>query len=218
MIVYSSIYGGYTTPKPPRPHPHVSGWYLFTDNLKVYAPGWTVIAEPRETFGHRRLQAKYRKCHPPFFHGKEEETLYLDGSIRLFDPLLIDAALEALEESDWALYRHPERANIFEEAEESKRMLKYKGLPIDAQVESYSKEVDLSLKLWAGGIIARRLSHNVCNAGAAWFEECRKWTYQDQLSLPVVLHRFGIEPAELTLGGSIWNNPHFSVEMTPEKP
>lgn len=216
MIVYSSIYGGYDRPKPPRPHPEVSEWRLYTDDPEIVAPGWNVVVEPRNELAHPRMQAKYRKCHPPKL-GPAATSLYLDGSIRLRDPSLLDAAIEALTASDWAMYWHPERTNIVDELEASKHLRKYDGQRLDPQVTFYIDNYGRSMLLeyaglWAAGILARRHTEKVLAASAGWWTECRTWTYQDQLSLPVVIAQSGIKPKPLTLGGGIYGNPHFAIE------
>jgi hypothetical protein len=204
MIVYATIYGGYDVPKPPRPHPEISEWRLYTNNESIYAPGWNVIVEPRHDT-HPRMQAKWRKCHPP----KDVATsLYLDGSVRLKSPELLENALLKLTCSDWAMYLHPSRSNICDEAAVSASMPKYKGLPVLEQAASYGTVHGL----WAGGILARRHTPLVLEAGDAWFAECARWTTQDQISLPVILERYGITPATLTAGGGLWGNTCFSLE------
>lgn len=213
MIVYSAIFGSHDLPKPPRPHPNVSEWLLFTDDPAVYAPGWRVVVEPVVSETTPRMQAKWRKCHPP---RQADESLYLDGSIRLRDPGLLDAAIEALTSADWAMFRHPERSDVYAEALASAPMPKYDGAPLKAQIEAYEAASSIEhlsrLPLWAAGILARRHTPKVLEASHAWYVECAQWTAQDQISLPVVLDRFGIVPAALEAGGDLWNNRHFSVE------
>ena len=212
MLVYSTIYGGYDVPKPPRPHPDVSEWRLYTDDPNIYAPGWHVVFELWPEHSHPRMKAKARKCQPPL---DEPHTLYLDASIRLRDPELLETARFLLKSAvAWAMYPHPERTTAAEEVEASVGMRKYAGLEarMRMQVASYHWGEERKLKLWAGGILVRNSSRMaVRTAGRDWLEECERWTYQDQLSLPGVLARHGIEPTPITLG-SLWNNPHFTVE------
>ncbi len=211
MIVYTAIYGGYDLPKPTKMHKDVVEWRLYTDDPETYAPGWTVIIEAREA-AHARMRAKWRKCHPPT---DTDTSLYLDGSIRLRDVGLIEAALKALRSADWAMYPHPERTQLHEEVMVSCTMPKYRGLGsrMALQASKYAVEADdRPLGLWAGGILARRHTQTVLKASAAWYTECEQWTYQDQLSLPIVLERHAIDVAPLTQGGGLWQNTHFAVE------
>jgi hypothetical protein len=211
VIVYTAIYGDYDNPKPPRPHPGVSEWRLYTDKLGLYAPGWRVIVEPRSLGLHPRMRAKWRKCYPP---GDAGVSLYLDGSIRLWDQALVGHVYEALEHADWCCYPHPERTTVEQEVEASLPMAKYQGLAekMKAQAAFYSAQSRVAPGLWAAGILGRRREPAVLAAGAAWYAECERWTYQDQISLPYVLATHGLVPRPLTLGGGLWNNQHFVVE------
>jgi len=217
VIVYSAIFGGFDSPKPPRPHPAVAEWVLFTDDPNVYAPGWRVVVSdpPGAT---ARMRAKWYKCHPP----RHALSLYLDGSIRLRDPGLLDAAIGALTKADWAMFRHPERSDITAEALASAPMPKYAGAPLREQVRAYealyTAEALRKLSLWAAGILARRGTPDVVAASHAWWQECVRWTEQDQISLPVVLDRFDIVPAAIEAGGGLWNNAHFRVEVHHAEP
>jgi O-antigen biosynthesis protein len=211
MLVYASIYGGYDAPKPPIPHPAIAEWRLYTDSADIDAPGWHVIVEPRE--GSPRMAAKFRKCHPP---DDVDRSLYLDGSIRLRSPELVLAAARALDlGGEWAMYAHPDRSNILAEADASARMAKYAKERVRQQAAHYlsDRPWTKSLPLWAAGILARQHTRRVITASAAWFEECVRWTPQDQISLPVVLDRHSITPTALTAGGSLWTNTLFAVEL-----
>jgi hypothetical protein len=229
ILVYTTLYGGYDTVKPHPEHPRVAEWRLYTDRARDQqaAPGWTVVTDDilhwdrdhwsQEAANHEspRMRAKYRKCFPP-----SRLTLYLDASITLLSPGLIDAALEALDSgADWAMYPHPERDDVLDEALVSKSMRKYRELPVVAQAEHYlANGLPRHSGLWAAGIIARCATKAVRGAGEDWWTECVRWTCQDQLSLPVVLRRHGVRVSALTAGGGLWNNPLFTIHTTPEKP
>lgn len=201
MICYTSIFGLYDELKPHPDHPDVTDWLCFTDNPQLRCEGWTVIVEPAR-FPHPRLAAKWRKCHPP----ESETTLWVDGSMH-FNFGLIDAMTKGLTESDWVMWAHPDRTSIVAEAAVSATMRKYVGLPLHEQVRHYIRQGWPDDRLWASTTMARRHTPTVLQAGAAWFAENEHWTYQDQLSLPVILDRYGIEPASLPY--SLWRNPWF---------
>ena len=204
MIVYSSIYGGFDAPKPVPAHPAVTEWRLYTDDPELVAPGWTVVVEPRPDLT-ARMAAKFRKCHPPEDAGV---SLYLDGSVRLLSGGLIDAALAGLETADWCMYEHPDRRDILAEADAAALMPKYQCERLHEQVASYRSVGD---GLWAAGILARRHTPAVLGASRDWWEECARWTTEDQLSLPYVLARRGV--AAHALPGSLWKHEHFSVDL-----
>jgi hypothetical protein len=51
--------------------------------------------------------------------------------------------------------------------------------------------------------------------GEAWLVECERWTYQDQLSLPVVCRRLNLEPGMFPhpqIDGDILSNPWLRID------
>lgn len=103
-----------------------------------------------------------------------------------------------------AVWKHPERSCIYEEAVASLRLApaKYGHLPILEQVASYHREghpVDGGLYA-TGTIVWDTNDRRVRRLGADWLAECRRWTYQDQLSFPVVCRRLGVTPGMFPVG------------------
>ena len=91
-------------------------------------------------------------------------------------------------------------------------MPKYAGMSLRAQVDAYLTEGMPDNMLWAGGVIARRhdddgvMVHPNILLGLKWYHECRRWSPQDQISLPYVLWKLGIEPA--IIPGNIYETPY----------
>lgn len=209
MLIYTSIYGDYDAPKHTIRHQFVSEWRLYTDNKHIKAPGWNIVIEDRSTIATPRMQAKWRKCHPP---NDAATSLYIDGSIAIRKKGVIDEARKLLESTDWAMYRNPERDTVFAEATFSATKPKYKGMRLLEQAQYYSDTFPRykHSTLWAAGILARRYIHTIIDASHAWYDECLKWTPQDQISLPVILLRYNIEPA--TMSGDLYENPNFTID------
>ena len=46
-----------------------------------------------------------------------------------------------------------------------------------------------------------------------WMEENLRWTYQDQISLPYVLWKLGITPAQIPFSGTLRNNNLFLIDF-----
>ena len=107
------------------------------------------------------------------------------------------------------MFAHPDRDCIYDEVGASRGMAKYAGLPLDEQVASYrADDFPPRAGLIAGGLIARRVGQPGIDAiEAAWWAENLRWTYQDQLSLPVVLWRLGAGYDAVPL--NLWDNPWF---------
>lgn len=204
MRVYTAIYGGYDPLRPHPDHPGVDEWVCYTDDPTLEMEGWRVVVEAPK-YPHPRLAAKWRKCHPP-----AGNTLWIDGSVWIQNTDIIEAALDNLGWAEMTMFAHPNRDCIFPEVEASVGMAKYAGLEdaMRRQVNHYRangwKE---NAGLWASTVIGRRDVKNVREFGAAWFAHCETFSYQDQLSLPYLLDRYGVRVAPLPY--SLTNNPWF---------
>jgi glycosyltransferase involved in cell wall biosynthesis len=210
MLVYTSICGGYDTVKSVPDGGGGYEWRLYSDSDKG-GGGWNLVPSGVQA-ATPRMQAKWHKCHPP---EDVKVSLWIDGSVEIHSVALIEAALAALEHSDWAMFRHADRGSILEEAEYSLTSLKYIGKPLREQVEHYMKNEPVSPGLWGGGVIARRHTPKVLAASAAWYEECVRWSDQDQISLPMILAKYDIAVGELTAGGNLSHNSLFTVVGRP---
>lgn len=205
VIVYTAIYGGYDFLHTPIDIPGVE-WRCYTDDPALTAPGWTTVVEPGR-YAHPRVSAKWRKCHPPL---DAERSLWVDGCVQITAPEFVTQFAELVTpETPMALWRHPQRERISDEARYSAGMRKYECLPLDEQVASYLKrrpDAD-DLGLYASTIIGRIHTPEVLQMGAAWLQHCDLLTYQDQLSLPVMLADYGVKVA--TIPGSLLANSGF---------
>jgi hypothetical protein len=117
-----------------------------------------------------------------------------------------------LAEADWAMFVHPDRDCIYDEAQSSASMVKYRNLPIIPQVDSYRSTVPPRGGLYACTVIVRRepAAGRVQAVHDSWWAENLKWTFQDQLSLPFVLRRTG-GPDPVAIEESLWKNRWFDL-------
>jgi hypothetical protein len=212
VIAYTAIYGGYDDLKPHPDHPIVTEWVAYTDNPHLVSDEWEVRYWPLP-FNHPRLSAKWWKCHPPapdYVPGMAEASVWIDGSVAIHNPEYFDVLAEGLVKRPLTMFRHPDRDCIYAEADVSRSMMKYIGQPLEAQVGLYhSRGWPANNGLWASTTFARRHTVEVLQFGAAWFAHNELLTYQDQLSLPVLLDQYGLTPAPIP--GNLWNNPWFHV-------
>jgi hypothetical protein len=207
IVAYTSIYGGYDPLRPHPDHPDVDRWVAYTDDPGLVCDGWETVVEPPR-YAHPRLSAKWRKCHPP----EAEWSVWLDGSVHLTSPAYIDMLAKLLAEADLAMFPHPDRDNIRAEAQASLELApaKYAGRDVHGQVDRYeARRPTAGLGLWATTTFARRHSPAVLQMGAAWMAHCELATYQDQLSLPVLVADYGLRVAPVT-GGTLLANPWWS--------
>ena len=193
--VYTAIFGDYDSLKDIPPQEGID-LICFTDNETLTHHTWQVrYTEPK--YAYPRLSAKYYKMLPHVVLAEYDETVWIDASFQVQHTGFAADVFEYLQDAAIAVFLHPDRGCIYDEAEVSKAMEKYRDQDISGQVNHYRQQgFPDKGGLFAGGIIAR------CNNDAAirrfnqmWMAENEKWTHQDQLSLAYLLWRLDIKPA-----------------------
>jgi hypothetical protein len=225
-VIYTAIFGGYEELKPPVPQDEECDFICFTDgNLPSRVGAWHVVRVRRGGDIHPRLRAKYFKVlsHRVFSKGRlalryapfsvrrrSDLSIWIDGSLRIKSPTLVTDMRSIVDDSQWAMFSHPWRDCIYEEAAVSMGLPKYYGLPVDRQVEAYRSVVPAHGGLYACGVIVRRepSTERLNRLHELWWRENIKWTYQDQLSLPYVLRELrDCEPRRIP--GDVMSNGWF---------
>ena len=115
--------------------------------------------------------------------------------------------ISGVRDSGWAMFAHPDRNCIFEEAIVSAQMEKYRNLPIHEQVMFYKGiGIQPHSGLFACGVIVRKepLPSSLIDANLTWWKETCNRTYQDQLSLPYVLKVHNLQVDKIP--GNLWHN------------
>ena len=209
LSVVSAIYGGWDTPKPivEQSGATVDEWIMVTDDPDLDAPGWTVICEPRPHV-HPCLAAKVAKFNPELYcRPGAKRSLWIDASAT-FGPHLARMAEIGLLQSRMSMFPHPHRDRLTTEVEVSRTLPKYDPLPLEAQIAHYlGFGMPDNYALWATGAIARAHSDEMTALGDLWLLENVRWSFQDQLSLPYLLWKYGdFRPSQL--GPSLFTSPH----------
>lgn len=193
IAIYTACYGSYDLLRPQAAQDIDMDWLCFTDNpeLEVHELWRKVVDPPR--FDHPRMAAKWHKCFPPFGY---KATIWVDANMEVTSPAFAREALACLNDGI-ATWRHPQRNCIYAETVASLRLApaKYQDTRIREQARHYRKEGHPHHGgLYACGTIARDNSPHLEKLGAEWLAECARWSYQDQVSFPVVCRRLGVEP------------------------
>lgn len=210
--VVTAIYGGYDPVLHPAPSIQGVDFVCFTDDPDLRGDGWTVLVDdPPVESPHPRMRAKWYKIMTHRELPDEDQTLWLDGSHKITDAGGVTAALIWAERTGIAAHHHPRRC-VYAEAEASMAFEKYASLSPSTveQAEHYRQQgYPGSAGLWALGSIARVRSDDLDRAMEDWWEECVRWTYQDQVSFPVVMRRHGIQPT--TFPWAQYGSPWFQI-------
>lgn len=228
VCVYTSIVGNYDRLKPQPKQTVDCDWICFTDEQLAPIGEWQVITVLFPSVpASARARAKHIKVlsHQLFPGGFFDESgarfaearhydylIWIDGSVQLLRPDFVEMMISSIGKSGWALFRHPWRDCIYDEARESADMVKYQQQPIMEQAEFYRKSGFPShYGLWCGGLIARRTdAHHLTAINELWWRETMRWTCQDQVSLPVVLWRLGLEVDTVPVP---FHNDYFGLDV-----
>jgi hypothetical protein len=229
-IVYTAIFGGYDTLKRPPVQDMRCDFVCFTDDAESLKPCdvWSIIEARRNPNEHPRIQAKWFKfmSHRIFPggrlaiwydsraapHERYDAVIWIDGSIQIKSASFVREFVDSIGSSGWALFKHPDRDCIYEEAATAVLMPKYNGQPILEQVAHYrALGHPVHGGLFACGAIVRTAREHLglIVLNEAWWRETRQWSHQDQLSLPFLLHqlRLSVDLVHYNL----WHNDWFDV-------
>lgn len=194
VALTSAIYGGYDRPKQLPGDLELEAAFLFTDSEKTRQEaeeaGWTGILDPMEDLPTPMLRAKWWKTHPLSAAPGYDVSIWLDGSMTIVVGDFVQKCLQALGDDDISMTPHPERNCIYPEAELTASLARYGDCDPRRQVEHYRQMLSwpVNAGLMASGAATRRHNELVRQWGEFWWDECVNWTYQDQLSLPVITH------------------------------
>jgi len=212
--VISGIYGSYETPKAPVPQEgiDVRRWVLVTDNSDLEAPGWDIVVE-RRPHVHPNVAAKVPKFRPDLY-SDADFTLWIDGHA-LIQPTLVAHCVNVVQQFGglrpiMGVFPHPQRVHLMDEVEASRGLPKYDELDLEGQVRHYLDAGYSDANLFASGCIIRDMSKLAEHQafGDAWLREVVRWGFQDQLSLPYVLEKSGIDMVIAYIGPDLWSSPH----------
>ena len=143
-VVYTAIAGGYDELKQPVAQDTDCEFVCFTDAAGPARVGaWRMVRFEADPKVHPRLRAKRFKIlsHEYFRDGRWklsfwsfarrlDVSIWVDGSLAIESPRFVSDMRARLGDGEWAMFAHPDRDCIYEEAELSATLPKYQGLPI----------------------------------------------------------------------------------------
>jgi len=215
IAIYTAILGNYDELRE-QPPCEDADFVCFTDSSSLTSKSWKIVFQP----GHYptpRLSAKWFKLHPHLVLNAYRWTIWIDAGISIRTTAFAQEMIGHLRDRGISLMRHPDRDNIFDEAKACLTLPKCKGLPLLQQVAHYRAQGFHSKNgLYAGTIIVRdNANPTVVRLNEDWMAENIEWTYQDQLSLPFLLEKHGVNPGILPYNlydneAFTWSNLTFS--------
>jgi hypothetical protein len=212
VCVYTALFGDHLSLTPPLKLSS-TGVDLICFSDRACQSSVRDWRQRRRAFATPRMDSKWYRMNSDLVLPEYDVTIWVDASFQLGDVDQFAAAcLSDLGDSYTALFRHPERTDIYSEAKASLRVWdkKYENQPLLEQVDHYKRcGLPEAHSLWAGGIQIR-LNHSdrVAELNRRWFAECVRWSEQDQLSLPYVLWEMGATDLVVPLSGNVYRGPH----------
>lgn len=160
ITVYSAICGDRDKPR---------------DDIKCFAA--------YDRFRDPRLNAKIYKVLSHQFVDSEY-SIWLDGNMKLLVPP--EELVDMMGDSDCAVFRHPERNNIYDEAAVIIERHKDGAIIVAEQMETYRRAGFSEMNLGMCGLIVRRHTRRVAECNERWWSEICRYSVRDQLSFPIV--------------------------------
>lgn len=198
IVVYTAVFGRYDTLRPAR-YPSL----CFTDGEMPPVAGW----EYRTVFAGRGPKWANRHCKLLVHeHLDMEYSIYHDGNVELLtDPReLIE---KHLRDTDIAVFAHPTRTCVYEEAKACIREGKAPAIEVHPQMDRYRAEsYPAHNGLAACWVLLRRHTNAVRRLNEFWWKEYAKGAKRDQLSFNYACWKLGMPytpiPGDLFKGTS----------------
>ena len=200
VAVITGVAGGYDKPVEQNP---ISGvdFIFFTDGVSVPKAGsiWQVEDLNTPPGLDPRRMAKFPKINPQRYPLLREYdyTLWIDGTLHIKDPSYVDTMISHVK-NGLVFSPHFENRDAYSEATITGHP-KYWNEPLSQQAEFYREEgFPEGTQLYECTTLGMDPNHpEALRLSENWLEHNLFWSYQDQVSLPFCVWRFGIEPGLL---------------------
>lgn len=204
VCIYTANFGSYDKPRPQVAQDIEVDWLYFADRqtrASIPQP-WAMTVLPRHVPRTPMMTAKWWKTHPPTGY---DHVIWIDASMEVTAPTFAREAISALEERSFAVWKHPRRDDVLDEIAASLGAESQDGKYRDvaqAMVRQGNAYRSLGLPnpsgLYACGTIVWTPAAR--DVGIAWWHECERWSFQDQVSLPFVCWALGVRPSIFPFG------------------
>lgn len=213
LVVYTAIFGDYDVLIDPEVVEVGVDYVCFTDDETLTSDVWeirnvTPMTEP--SLSNRRIKILAHE-----YLEEYDISVYIDGNIQILERVepLVEDYLSA---TDFALYKHPKRTSVFEEAEACIEKNKAKESPVREQLEHYrDAEFPDDQGLSTNRILLRRHQKpEIKELMWSWWREVSERVSRDQLSLMFVLWKHDLEYN--LIPHSVEDAPQFAIH--PHRP
>ena len=187
-VIYTAIFGGRDRLWPPRQVEPDCRYVCFTDDRELEAELWEVRVVPRSDFDPVRSARRWKILSHRAVDC--DRSIWIDAIYEIVGPL---AALFERFTEDLAVFRHPVRDCVYEEAAECIRRGRDDPELIQRTLERLRRQTHPPhAGLFESGFLLRRHSAAVAEFNESWWNEIRRGTRRDQVSLPGVLSQLNL--------------------------
>jgi len=186
LAIYTAIYGNTDVLIEPETVPQNCDFYCFTDRKDITSKIWKVIYKKAKYPNDPNRSAKYFKMFPHEFFKDYEYSLWMDARTYVKNKDIFKITKQLLKENNWAIFKHPERYSVFEEARVCIDWKKDDPDIITKQIKQYKKQ---GFKKRDGLMMATFLfrkhhKKEVVEFEKRWWNEVLNNSRRDQLSFP----------------------------------
>ena len=182
--IYTCLTGNYDNLKEPKIVTEGWDYICFTDNSKVTSNVYKIVYI-NERLHPVKLARKYKILAPDIY--KSDVFIWHDANMQINCNL--DELEKILGNNDFMLAVHPERNCLYEEALKCIELKKDSKEILSKQIIRYHNlKMPYHWGLYATGVmIRRRFDRRTIKLYIDWWEEVKKYSRRDQVSLPFCL-------------------------------
>ncbi|MEJ5177561.1 glycosyltransferase domain-containing protein [Erwinia sp. MYb416] len=214
-VVYTAIFGDYDDLLEPDYVDSSIDYICFTNNKSLKSSHWIVkyVDNFNGVTDNARLNRIY-KFMPHRFLSDYDESLYIDGNIKIAGKNLSNAFDFALKNKMISIPPHAERECIYEESLACLRLGKGEPDRIKKQMQFYKNEgFPEKYGLYENNIIFRKHGcEKIKTIMEEWLEMITKFSSRDQLSLCYLFWKSNI-PCEAFLWGPKFSGKFFKIKF-----
>lgn len=218
LAVYTCVTGCYDVLLSPRQIEPKTDYICFTDQIKLRVPGWEIRILP-PGLGSSAQANRFAKMHPHILLPEYDSSIYIDGNIEIIGGLhsLLESSLKC---NNMALYEHPVRDCVYLEAKECAAIGYDWCWRIENQMNIYRRDrYPAFFGLFECGVIVRLHSENdVKELMEAWWLAYQNGIKRDQISLPYLAWRQGVQLKNIGKSDPRFGNKHFSLKLGHRRP
>lgn len=201
VSIYTCVTGGYDA-KVPRLYRSTSidSAVVYSDDLGIKANGWSVsVLQSPAKIHELSLINRWHKLFPQKLLTDTYISIYIDGNIQITKDLFPLITQFQQSGAAFGCLKHPQRGSVSEEAEACLRLNKFTDTDkrnINFQLAGYYRDgFPKNHPLFAAGVLFRKHSSDklLDEAMSLWWDEIRRKTSRDQISLPYVLWKTGLK-------------------------